>query len=302
MAQSVAFRNERRCDASACQIAGTSAFVSGLRVIYRYWPTTKPFWNIEVAPIVSAGFLLPLSELYGRFIHISRIHDAAAGFLATQMNRMQPTAQDPAPLLRERIAATPACIVTSPDSGVPAIDLLNNLPDVERRLVSYLFPGKASFALRKIPFDEAGRSVYEPAWRALVHRHAVLFAGMNPSSVPDLIRDLPSISAQVPNPPGRLLDEEQRVVYLRSIVHYALALVLMKGGWEVKPEAGELVFSRNGNHMNLSQDLKNLESGSLSKQAWTEQWRQMGLAEEPLVPCSADPGPRGWNKRPTGKQ
>jgi hypothetical protein len=199
---------------------------------------------------------------------------------------MQRTPQDPLPLLRDRIAATPAHKVESSDSGAAAVELIGNLAEVERRLVGHLFPGKLAVSLHRMAWSSVARTVYEPAWRTSVQKHAAQLAGMDPQSLPRIIRDLPALSVRVPNPPGRLLDSRQRAAYLRTLLHSALSLVLMDDGWEATPQAGELVFARDGNKVNLTEELEALESGTMSPETWLERWRLRGLADVPLVSLS----------------
>jgi len=281
--QSLTLRLERRADALACYIAGTQAFVSGLRSSYRYWPAAKLYWNIEVAPIVNAGFLPPLAEGFDLFVRTPRVDQSSAEFLDSQMNRTARTPTDPLPLLRDRIAVAPTHLVESIDADSPATGLLTNVEDTERRLIVHLFPGKPVDSLRGTAWNEVGRTVYSPAWRALVRENATVLAGLNPQSLPEVLANLSSFSARAPNPPGMLLSPLQRIAHLRTLLRSALSLRLMDHGWEFTTQAGETVFAKDGIHLNLSEDLAALESGKMSRETWEQRWRQLGLADIPLV-------------------
>lgn len=282
---------ERRADALACYVAGTHAFVSGLRSSYRYWLAPKPFWDIEIAPLVNAGFLPPIAQGFGFFIQTPQIDSASARFLDTEMNRIERTAADPRPLLRDRIAAVPSHRVAGEESTAPAMELLDDLEETERGLVAHLFPHKQAGSLRQVAWDDLGKQVYGPAWRAFVRDHVELLSGMTPQSLPSVIRELSALSARMPNPPGMLFDPAQRLARCRGLLVFALSLLLMEHSWELTARGGQISFSRDGTQVNPSQELGALESGSTPPDAWVDRWRSLGLADVALAGTEV-PAPR----------
>jgi hypothetical protein len=129
---------------------------------------------------------------------------------------MERTPADPLPLLRDRIAAAPTHTSEGENSSSSATELLANMEEIERHLIAYLFPSKPVNALRRTAWNEVGRTVYAPAWRALVQENAAVLAGLNPQSLPNIVINLSSSSARVPSPRGMLLSPLQRAAHFRA--------------------------------------------------------------------------------------
>jgi hypothetical protein len=198
------------------------------------------------------------------------------------MNRRARTPADPRPLLRDRISAAPNYVVEVPDAGAPAITLIANPEETDRRLIAHVFPAKPSAALRPIAWTDAGRLVYLPLWQKFARENASLLAGMTPQSLPEVVHNLAALSDRVPNPPGMLLGPPQRIKRLRAVIQSAVCLLLMDRGWEVCAQAGQFVFTRDGVSIRPVEEIVALESGKEPAETWRERWRATGLADVPL--------------------
>lgn len=280
---SAVFRLERRADELACYIAGTRSLVAGLRSVYRYVLATAPFWQIEIGPVVSLGFLPPLAEGFGRFIATPRIDRGSAEFLYTEMNRTEITPSNPRPLLRDRIAAAPMHTVENPDDPECAIRLIDP-ESLERRLLAYMAPSIKVDALRPVAWDRVATDVYIPMWKVFVSASPGPLSGLTPRSLPDRVRNLPAHAARMRDPAGMLLAPAQRLDRLRSLLRFALSLHLLDEGWQLSIHAGECLFTKSEAELNPAAILADLESGKLAPEAWSEQCQSLGLREVPLRP------------------
>jgi len=227
--QPAIIRLERRADELTCLVAGTPAFSGGLRQIYRYRSLSNIFWQLEVAPIVDAGFLAPLAEGFGRFIKTSRADKASVEALDAEMNRIEMNPLDMRIPLQHRIAAAPMYVAAAgPDDTALAISLIGQIEQIDRNLIASVAPGINAEALKTVSWDGIVETVFVPAWSRIVKDHSKLLAGMTPQSIPAVLSRTTAEGSQFPDPPGMLLTPAQRIERFRAFLRFALSLTLRR--------------------------------------------------------------------------
>ena len=187
------------------------------------------------------------------------------------MNRLEQTVKDPAPLLRDRIAATPHHAAANQD-GSPAVGLIEKLEETERRLAAHLFPAKAAYTLQKIGWSEVAKKVYEPIWRQILRHHVTFLAGVTPDSLPAVMQDLARFSERVRNPPGRLLDQAQEAHTHPGRPAGGIGDAADGGRLGNDRASSGTVFHRDGAEINLTDEFAALEAGRMMAEVWQGLW------------------------------
>jgi len=284
LTQPVIIRLERRADELTCLVAGTPAFSGGLRQMYRYGSLSRLFWQLEVAPIVGAGFLPPIAEGFGRFIKTSRADKASIEALDAEMNRIEMNVLDMRIPLQYRIAAAPMHVAAAgPDDTALAISLIGQIEQIDRNLIASVAPDIDAKALKTVSWDRIVETVFIPAWSRTVKDHSKLLAGMTPQSIPALLRQITTGGSLLPDPPGMLLTPAQRIERFRAFLRFALSLTLRREGWELSVISGSIRLEKSGTTLDPTEILADLETGKMTAGSWLEQCRNLDIANIPLI-------------------
>jgi heat shock protein HtpX len=284
MTRPAIMRLERRADELACHVAGTPAFSGGLRQMYRYGFLSHPFWQLEVAPIVDAGFLPPIAEGFGRFIKTPRADKASTEALYAEMNRIEMNAVDMRIPLQHRIAAAPMHVAAArAEDTDPAISLIGQIEQTDRQLIASVAPHINAGALRTVTWDSVAETVFIPAWRTFVQEHSELLAGMTPQSIPALLSGVSAQGSQFPDPAGMLFTPAQRVERFRAFLRFALSLTLWREGWQLSIGGGSVRLGKSGTVLDPAEIIADLETGKITEDSWLEQCRLLGIANAPLI-------------------
>jgi hypothetical protein len=92
------------------------------------------YWSQEIAPVLQVGFLPPIADGFRRFTSEERVTKAMAGSLEKGLQATKAAPYDTHPPLSERISALSGLPPGPDPSGQPpAISLLSDLPELERR-------------------------------------------------------------------------------------------------------------------------------------------------------------------------
>jgi heat shock protein HtpX len=277
VSRSISREQEFAADALAARLAGPKAVIGGLQSLQRNELATELYWSQEVQPVLEAGFVPPISAGFPMYLAAPSMQGIAALRLS---DTDQSDPSDTHPPLQQRIAALEK--LSDADSVLeerPASELVANLPELERRLAQFL----TSASLRPIDWSNVGPHVYPPKWRSVVHRHKRALAGLSLGSVPQAISDLPSFSNQFLDPPGILLNREQRKSMAVSVVGVALALVLYETGWQLNALPGYLEFQRNEQKVEPFTFVASLASGETTPEQWQAFCNEAGITEMQLV-------------------
>jgi heat shock protein HtpX len=277
VSRSISREQEFAADALAAHLAGSKAAIGGLQSLQRNSLANDLYWNQEVKPVLEAGFVPPISLGFPMYLSAPSMQGLASLSFAGD-DEGDP--HDTHPPLQQRIAALQELsdVSTMLDEKA-ASELVANLPELERRLAQFI----TSASLRPIEWNNVGPHVYPPKWRSVVLRHKRALAGLSLGTVPQAIRDLPSFSSQFLDPPGILLNREQRKMMAVSVLGAALALVLYDAGWQLNAIPGYLEFNRNGAKVEPFAFVGSLASGDTTPEQWLAFCDEAGITNEQLV-------------------
>jgi hypothetical protein len=102
-----------------------------------------------------------------------------------------------------------------------------------------------------------------------------------------MVDDIPrlrDIGASLRDPKGMLLTTEQRTQRAGRILSIGLGLVMLESGWELQRSPGVLHLRRGEQTLNPFRLVDQMVQGKLSRDAWAQQSRELGLPASPLFP------------------
>jgi heat shock protein HtpX len=283
----VARKQEYRADELACLVAGRQNLVDGLQAIHRaaaVWPT---YWKQEVQPTLSMGSLVAIGDGLTRFMAVPQISEAVSKSLETRLRQEKTRPNDTHPPLRDRIAAAQKL----PDDFAPqdsekASGLLENVQDTEVRFVENRIDDVRPGSLKYVPWDDVALRVTIPSWEQYVSEYSEPLRGVTPESFPDQVPKLREIGSRIRDPKGMLLSPDQRTGRAAGLFAAALALAMIRSGWQLQVGPGFFRMSSGDREFNPFLALNQLMTKKLSREAWTVQCQELGLSQLVLLPSS----------------
>lgn len=281
----VSRRQEFRADELACLVAGRQNLIDGLRTIHGTaiaWPS---YWKSEVAPLISEGKLVAISDGFHRFLRVPGISTAIEKSLTERLEKEKTEPYDTHPPLRDRISAAQNFADSSaPQDSRPAIALLDNPQCSEISFVEQCVPDTPSGSLQYVPWDHVALRVTIPSWQSFVAEYADDLKDVSADSIPDQIPNFRQIGAHIRDPKGMLLSPGQRTFRAGGLFAGALALAMVQNGWELEVDPGVFRMRRGDRELNPFDAVNQLMAGKLSREDWIAQCDQLGLSGLPLSP------------------
>jgi heat shock protein HtpX len=281
----VSRRQEYRADELACLVAGRQNLIDGLQTIHRAAAAWPAYWNGEVAPSLSDGSLPAIGDGFARFVSAPPISAALTKNLATRLQEENANPYDTHPPLRDRIAAAQNLADSSlPQDQRSAFTLLENLPSTEVKFVEECVPDMRPGTLKYVAWDDVAIRVTIPAWQKFVTEYAEALVGVTAETLPDQVPRFREIGSGIRDPKGMLLSPPQRTARAGSLFASALALALIRGGWELDVQPAVFHIRRGDQEFNPFEAVEQLMVGKLSREAWTSRCRDLGIAQFVLLP------------------
>lgn len=254
---------------------------SGLQKLVKITSVAPSFWGTVINPALNAGYRPPLANGLSRYYNSPLIHKAAADAFAKSMANYITSAYDTHPPMKlrlDRVAALKTLCEGVEDSQ-SAISLLEDVDALEKELLEALLPD-LKVALKPLDWDNAGSTVWIPAWRKFVEEHAAALAEQTMATLPELATNLSKIGAQMRDPPGVLLTREQRAQRAGKLLSTALTLVMIEDGWTLNMQPGEFHISRGDERVVPDAIIKAMREGTLSTGLWRDWCAQRGIVSE----------------------
>ncbi len=269
LTQLISRRQEFRSDEIACHVAGSAAFARALRKLTTIEVPLGSYWQQVVFPVAARGYQPEIADGFGRFLTFPQVAKAGADHLAIELQNSSTKPYDTHPPLGARLARVEA-VSDSPseEDSRTAISLFNRLGDWEANLLRKLIPALETTELKPFAWDTVGHDVYVPMWRKEILPFIPLLSQWTLNSLPDLVGQLKSISDDIPNPPGILLNRDQRDECATGILSMALSLALIDNGWTLHAQPGSHFLQRGDFKLIASLILARLKSGELPSKQW----------------------------------
>lgn len=289
LTQLAARQQEYRSDELACYVAGPGAMKRGLERVNKICAVSQGFWKDVVNPATTAGYRPPLADGFRRYYNSPGIQKLASDSFDRILKNQKTNAFDTHPAVKlrlERVSALNLQEETATEDVRPAITLLDNLDLLETELLKAILTNSEA-ALKPMDWDSAPEVVWLPLWRRFVGEYAHLLASRSFESVPDLIRELAAIGAQIRDPPGTLLSREQRTQRAANLMSTAIILRLLEHGWKLHMQPGMLYLSRGDSRVVPGETLRKLRQGECSAEQWNTWCAQNELLSVPLIASKA---------------
>jgi heat shock protein HtpX len=280
-------KQEYRADELACIVAGRQNLIDGLQALHSIavvWPT---YWNQEVQPVLNMGSLVAIGDGLKRFMAMPEISEVLSKSLERRLREEKSEPYDTHPPLRDRIGA----VQKLPDNSAPqdsrtASCLLENLREAELSFVENRSDDLRPGSLKYVSWDDVAIRVTIPGWQQFVSEYAEPLRGITAESLPDEVPKLRQIGSRIRDPKGMLLSPEQRTTRAAGLFAAALALAMIRSGWELTVGPGLFRMSRGDREFNPFLAVNHLVDKKLSREDWSVRCQDLGISRLVLVPSS----------------
>lgn len=283
----VSRREEFAADALAARVAGSRAFINGLRRVNGAGAAFGAYLRGEIEPALGAGFRLPFAEGFDRFLRAAAVSRGMQSYLRVEIAHRRTDPYDTHPPLRERIDAVRGLDEgPAPDADPAAITLLEGLPRLERDLFAHMIGAEQAADLRPARWDEAATRIYLPTWKAHLREYAEVLEGISPLSLPPLARNIVNFGWRLARSVDRELGSPEEAAELAcAVVGAVIAVSLCKKGWSMDASPGAAIsLSYGPHHFEPFGVFPRLATGELSAEQWRSQCATYGLVDPRHAP------------------
>jgi heat shock protein HtpX len=278
---------EYRADELACAVGGAAPLVSGLEKVATCslaWPS---YWPSEAAPSLDAGFRPPLAEGFTRFLAAPEISRQIGPQMEKQLAEEKPHFLATHPTFKQRKArALSHRFAEPPADNASALSLLTDAGAVERAALAACFPDLHPEQLPEVAWESVGPVVYIPNWTQFTDTYREVLAGYRVADIPVALGRLAEIGAQIRDPKGMLLTREQRADRAVALLWMSFALVLVRAGWQVRPQPGACCLTNGDRQVDPAQTVRRLRRGEISESTFGDIVRDLGVAVAALTPAA----------------
>jgi len=237
--------------------------------------------------MLNSGCLPSITGGFSQFLAAPAIAKSVELGLEAEIREGKTEPYDSHPPLRDRIAeASKLALSSPPDDDRPAECLLADTELAELQFLEALNPDFPKNGFRRVAWEESGPRFLIPSWTAAVSENAKLLQGITSGNLPASLGRILDIAAEMRNPRGMLLNQQQMIPYARQLVATAFALALVNHGWALHSSPGEFYLEKNGKQIQPFQLLQQVFDGTLKNEAWTEKCREYEIGEMELVPAA----------------
>jgi Zn-dependent protease with chaperone function len=287
----VSRRQEYRADELACLVAGPEPLAQGLRKIHGAAMAWGPYWNTEVVPVLNQGCKPAIADGFSRFLAAPQIEVQVTKGIEREIAEGKTEPYDTHPPLRDRIAAIENLEAEPGEKEEElALQLLEQPESTELQFLELVNPKLAKNSLRQVGWDEIGRTVTMPAWKAAVGEYAPMMNGITAGALPEVGKKLPQMGSRIRDPRGMLLTPQQRTHRAGQLFGMALGLALLENGWELEAQPGSFYLHRGADRINTSALMDELTEGKISAESWAKMCDELGITEVGLaLPAESAP-------------
>jgi heat shock protein HtpX len=273
-------RQEFVADELAARTVGAKPLADGLRSIHKMAPAYDYYWRSECSPVLNAGFLPPLAEGFSKFVSAGNIVEKMDKHLEEQLTSGKVDPYDTHPPLKDRVAAV-AGLPSGPElsEDLPAVSLLEDLPTLERTLMSQLAGAEQVAKLKTIGWDDVGAQIYIPQWTRLVQLNVAGLQGVTPESLPKLATDIKSFGKTLLDFSKKKADDDNAEGLASAVVGAALALLIIERGGKLDTAPGhDITVTLNKHQLKPLTVLPALKNKKLTLESWSAQCVALNIA------------------------
>jgi Zn-dependent protease with chaperone function len=266
---------EYAADQLAARFAGSKALAEGLKQLHRGDTAWMTYLRNEVGPVLSAGFLPPLSPGLSHFLAAPQISRPVEASLQEELAQGKADPFDSHPSLRERLAALEETASSANQDPRPCLDLLDDLQSADSSFVS---AAGIDQPLRPVSWDDTLEKVWQPEWQQRVSSQREVLQGVYARDLGELFAS-GELGKRLKDPPGVYLTTEQRRDMASGLAGCALALALYRSGWAFHTLPGEAYCEKNGRRLEPFALTADLKADKVAQEKWKELCEASGISD-----------------------
>jgi Zn-dependent protease with chaperone function len=287
--QAISRRQEFAADALAARVVDPGALATGLHKTARAALALKSYLNIEYSPALAGGFRPPFAAGFASFLDAVGAHGLDDG-VDKMIREQRPEPFDSHPPTRERIAALecmPAHAAQLDNRG--ALELLDDVPELERILLTFVVRGVDPSSLRPIAWSDMSEQLWIPMWVKQRAQFEIWLRKKTVADLPCMGPKLPAIGiAMDPDDPRNARALAERML------GSAFALALIEHGWKLETSLGRKDrLTRGADVIEPFAEFGQLVAGERDGAVWIARARELGIDSLPLWPATLDAGAAG---------
>ncbi len=297
----VSRRQEYTADALAARTVGAAPQREALRILYGTAGAFDRYWQDELVPALQRGLLPPLASGYRHYLAAPPVVPQVEESVRQALEQGVSDPYDTHPSLAERLAALEGMPDgAAPDGDPSAITLFDDVPALERRLVTFLAGPEATF--EPVGWEQMGERLWRPFWRDRAAQHAAGLRGLTPADLPPCAADLSPLVVRFGfTAEGEEISTEQ-VQGAAWVVGVALCTALADRGWTISALPGEdVVLRSDAGALQPFTLMRDLDAGTLSAGEWLLLCERAGITRLDLGAAvapperTAPPRPAAWS-------
>ena len=260
-------------------MAGADAQAAALRRVTTAAVAFDAFMQVEVLPVLRAGFLPPIADGFRAFCESGGVAARMADVLREAEAAVEFAPFDTHPPLRERLAALGA---PPHDGELPrdlAVTLLDDPETVARSLLEFGAGPDAVAKLRSIAWAQVADAVIAPAWRSSLADHGRWLAQFTADRIPATTSELVAVGADLAGPREIAVASEERASRAGYLLGVGIACALLDRGWKAETGPGRDVQLVSGaDAIDPFAVVRDLTAGSLAAAQWESRCLALGIA------------------------
>jgi hypothetical protein len=150
--------------------------------------------------------------------------------------------------------------------------------------VETYIPDARPGSLQYVGWEDVVSRVRIPAWQKFVNEYSEPLQGVTAESVPDHMDKFREIGSRIRDPRGMLLSPPQRTARAGGLFASALALSMIRTGWELQVAPAVFRIHRGDMEFNPFDAINQLMAGKISREEWAARCREFGISELLLLP------------------
>jgi heat shock protein HtpX len=296
---------EYAADALSARINGAAPLISGLSLLPGSATLFPGYVTDELIPVLDQGRRPPFAAGFQQFLDSERGRELSASFTEEALAEANSHPYDSHPPLRQRIEALSDGPSMAPsqapsmgtegeavDDVSPAIDLLRDLPELEARLLAFMFDNEGIADMVPLDWSEVAEEVWLRKWQESWASQSSAVEGW-------LVDDLPARREELSDL-GRVFGGENLPPseWKNCTVWYlglGLGLILHRKGFDLEYALGEnVVLVRGDERIQPQEEIRALVEDPEASAGWSSKLSAWGIAGEVLAEApesSSLPGP-----------